>query len=46
MHEPSLTSITRMLEPLGEEFTNASWLVRARGAMDPVEPCDPGEDVI
>jgi len=40
----SLTSITdalsTMLRLLGEESKEASWLIRARSRIDPVEPYD------
>ena len=33
-------SLSIMLRLLGEELEEASWLIRARSRMDPVELCD------
>ena len=33
-------NLSTMLQLLGEESAEASWLIQARSRMDPVEPCD------
>ena len=33
-------ALSTMLRLLGEESEAASWLIRARSRMEPVEPCD------
>ena len=33
-------SLSTMLRLLGEESEEASWLIRARSRMEPVEPCN------
>ena len=33
-------ALSTMLRLLGEESEEASWLIRARFRMEPVEPCD------
>jgi len=33
-------ALSTMLRLLGEELEKASWLVKARSRIEPVEPCD------
>ena len=33
-------ALSTMLRLLGEELEAASWLIKARSRMEPVEPCD------
>jgi len=33
-------ALSTVLQLLGEESQEASWLIQARSRMDPVEPCD------
>jgi len=35
-----MNSLSTILRLLGEESETASWLIKARSRMEPVEPCD------